>query len=271
MTIAILVCRKCGLGYSNPRPTETYKLDRYESWARQPRPWHAEAHYDHRQQLRHFGLYKRVMQIIQRRVDRGKILDVGCGGGLFLIFAGVFASEHNAGINSLYQAEGVGFDPNEVELARRISGASTRTLAELNHLPDGSYDAITILNVLEHVNQPKPLLAQLRRLLRPGGVLVSVVPNNALAFWKLRYGLSRQASFAADEHLNHFRKKPLAQLLRETGFAKVHFYPGLPYGTFGSLAEVPVRQKAKHFVYRVLEGASLGRLYLYSEIVCVAE
>lgn len=269
--IAILVCNRCGLGYSNPRPTEAYKLARYEEWAAQPRPWQAEAHYDHRQQLRHFHLYQRVMQCIERRVPRGRILDVGCGGGLFLIFAGVYASEHSAGINSVYQADGAGFDPHETELSRQVSGARVWSLSELDGLPDASYDAVTLLNVLEHVNHPRKLLQELRRLLRPAGVLVTVVPNNEVAFWKLRRGVNNHASFAASEHINHFRARPLARLLRSAGFGSVRFEPALASGTFGSLAKVPARQLVKHAAYRTLDALSAGRLYLYSEIICIAE
>jgi len=269
--IAILICGACGLGYSNPRPTEAFKLARYEQWTHQPRPWQAEAHYDHRQQLRHFHLYRRVMQCVERRVPRGRILDVGCGGGLFLIFAGVYSSEHSAGINSAYEADGAGFDPREIELSRQVSGARVWSLSELGGLPDASYDAITLLNVLEHVNHPKHLLQELRRLLRPGGPLVVVVPNNELAFWKLRRGVNNHASFAASEHINHFRTKPLARLLGNAGFAKVQFEPALPSGTLGSMAKVPARQRAKHAGYRLLDKLSAGRMYLYSEIVCIAE
>ena len=267
----ILVCNRCGMGYSDPQPTEEYKRVRYQRWAEAPRPWQAEAHYDHRQQLRHFHLYRRVMQCIERRIPRGRILDVGCGGGLFLIFAGVYSSEHSAGINSAYEADGAGFDPREIELSRQVSGARVWSLSELGGLPDASYDAITLLNVLEHVNHPRNLLQELRRLLRPGGPLVVVVPNNEIAFWKLQRGLNNQASFAASEHINHFRTKPLARLLGNAGFAKVQFEPALPSGTLGSIAKVPARQLVKHAGYRLLDVFSAGRMYLYSEIVCIAE
>ncbi|MCL4522392.1 MAG: class I SAM-dependent methyltransferase, partial [Acidobacteria bacterium] len=182
VAVEILVCAQCGLGYSNPRPTEASKLARYEEWTQRTRPNATEAHFDHSQQLRHFYLYRKVMRLIEARTPRGLLLDVGCAGGLFVVFAGVYASEHNSGVNSRYQAEGAAFDPHEAELARRISGAPVHMISELSTLGAGRYDAITMLNVLEHVNEPVALLSKLRRLLRPGGALVTVVPNNELAF-----------------------------------------------------------------------------------------
>lgn len=268
--IAIVVCAECGMGYSNPRPTEAFKLRRYQEWAGQLRPWKAEAHYDHRQQLRHFHLYRRVMELVQGRVPKGRLLDVGCAGGLFLIFAGVYASADNAGINSAYEVEGVGFDPNEVQLSHQISGAPVRSLAELRQVSAGFYDAITVLNVLEHVNQPLDLLCQLRRVLQPSGTLVIVVPNNFLAFWKLHCGISHQTSFAASEHINHFSKVSLKRLVRDAGFDHVQFLPALASGTYGSMARIPASQLLKHGMYRLADVLTDGRLYLYSEVICVA-
>lgn len=270
--ISIVLCKGCGLGYSNPRPSEVYKLERYKQWATLERPWQAEAHYDHRQQLRHFDLYRRVMQLIQARHARGSILDIGCGGGMFLIFAGVFASEHNAGINGRYGVEGAAFDPQEAALSRQVSGATVHSIAELAHLPAGRFEAITLLNVLEHVNQPLDLLRQSHRLLKPGGVLVLAVPNNSLAFWRLRRGIGKKpASLAAGEHINHFRPASLGETLRRCGFARVRLVPDVLAGGYGSLAPLPAAQWIKYGVYRALDAVSFSQCYLYATVLSVAE
>jgi 2-polyprenyl-3-methyl-5-hydroxy-6-metoxy-1,4-benzoquinol methylase len=269
--IEIRLCARCGLGYSTPRPTEAYKIQRYAAWARDAARIHTEAHYDHRQQLRHVDLYRSVMQHFDRRIGRGRILDVGCAGGLFLALAAVYASEHNAGFHGRYQPEGAGFDPGEIELARRIGGVPVHRIAGLAQLEDARYDGITLLNVLEHVNEPLPLLRELRRLLRPGGALLLVVPNNALAFGRLRRGIGAQpASFAASEHILHFRPAPLRRLLVGAGFAKVQMATPIIQSAYGSLNPVPVRHRAKHAAYRVLDLLTAQRVYLYPEIVAMA-
>jgi 2-polyprenyl-3-methyl-5-hydroxy-6-metoxy-1,4-benzoquinol methylase len=270
--LEIVVCAECGLGYSNPRPTEASKLARYEEWSQRERPNSTEAHYDHSQQLRHFYLYRKVMRLIEARMPRGMLLDVGCAGGLFVVFAGVYASEDNSGVNSRYQAEGAAFDPHEAELAKRISGAPVHLISELAGLPAGSYDAITLLNVLEHVNEPVELLGKLRRLLRKGGALIIVVPNYEMAFARLRMGIgARQASFAAGEHINHFRPASLRRMLERAGFSNMHLVAAQPAGTYGSMSRPPWAQYAKHCVYLALDMLTASRCYLYSELIAVAE
>ncbi len=268
----IVVCAECGLGYSNPRPTEASKLARYEEWSQRQRPNATEAHYDHSQQLRHFHLYRKVMRLVEARMTRGLLLDVGCAGGLFVVFAGVYASEHNSGVNSRYTAEGAAFDPHEAELAKRISGAPVHLISELAMLSAGRYDAITLLNVLEHVNEPAGLLSELRRLLRPGGALIVVVPNNELAFARLRVGIGpQQASFAAGEHINHFRPASLRRMLGRAGFSKMQLVAAQASGSYGSMVRPPLQQYVKHAAYVALQTLSAKRCYLYSEMIAVAE
>ena len=268
----IVVCAKCGLGYSNPRPTEASKLARYEEWSQRERPNASEAHYDHSQQLRHFHLYRKVMRLVEARMERGLLLDVGCAGGLFVVFAGVYASEHNSGVNSRYTAEGAAFDPREAELAKRISGAPVHLISELAGLPAGRYDAITMLNVLEHVNEPVELLGELRRLLRAGGALIVVSPNNELAFARLRMGIgARPTSLAAGEHINHFRPASLRRMLERAGFSKMDLVAAQPTGSYGSMVRPPLGQYVKHGVYLALHTLTASRCYLYSELIAVAE
>lgn len=271
VAIEIVECAGCGLGYSNPRPTEASKLARYEEWSQGGRGNITEAHYDHGQQLRHFGLYRQVMRLIERRTPRGRILDVGCAGGLFVLFANVYASEHNAGIHSRYTAEGGAFDPREAELARKISAAPVHMISELGRLATAQYDAITLLNVLEHVNEPVKLLTELRRVLCPAGVLVVVVPNNELAFTRLRMKLgARPASLSAGEHLNHFRPASLRNMLERAGFSNMRLVAAQASGSYGSMARPPRRQYAKHAAYLALDALTAGRLYLYAEMIAVA-
>jgi len=272
VSIQLVICAGCGLGYSNPRPRESFKLRRYEAWANRARPWQTEAHYDHRQQLRHFHLYRRVMEIIAGQMPEGRILDVGVGGGLFLIFAGVYASDDNTGINSRYRADGVAFDPHECALASRVSGAPVMMISDLGSLPEASYDAVTLLNVLEHVNRPLELLVALRRVLRPEGLLIVVSPNNELAFWRLKHRVGPRAkSFACHEHILHFRKSSLTSLLCRTGFGRVRYLSPVTAGSYGSIVRPPVREWLKHGACWTLDRLTAGRCYLYSEILAVAE
>jgi 2-polyprenyl-3-methyl-5-hydroxy-6-metoxy-1,4-benzoquinol methylase len=98
----------------------------------------------------------------------GRLLDVGCGAGEFL------ARMRQIG----WESQGVEPDPNAARHARDRFGLNVfcGTLAEAG-IPDESFDAVTMSHVIEHVADPIGLMAECRRILKPGGRLVAVTPN----------------------------------------------------------------------------------------------
>ncbi|BDG60365.1 hypothetical protein caldi_14550 [Caldinitratiruptor microaerophilus] len=101
---------------------------------------------------------------------RGELLDVGCGSGQFL------ANMRARGWNVL----GVEPDGEAVRVAREHFGltVSQGTLEEVD-LREGTFDAVTLNHVIEHVLDPVGILRSCRRVLKPGGLLVVVTPNPA--------------------------------------------------------------------------------------------
>jgi 2-polyprenyl-3-methyl-5-hydroxy-6-metoxy-1,4-benzoquinol methylase len=102
-----------------------------------------------------------------RSTSTARLLDVGCGNGSFLALAA------KAGWTCF------GCDPDTS--ARRTAGGSGATIragsAEVWNDAAGSFDAITMHHVLEHVPDPVQTLRTLHRLLRPGGFLYLDLPN----------------------------------------------------------------------------------------------
>lgn len=99
---------------------------------------------------------------------RGRLVDVGCGNGQFL-----------ARMRSLgWEVLGVEPDSEAARVASERFGLTVipSTLEEAK-LPEASIDAITMNHVIEHVPDPISLLAECRRILRPGGTVVVVTPN----------------------------------------------------------------------------------------------
>src|SRR5438477_6871713 len=99
----------------------------------------------------------------------GKLLDLGCASGFLLEVA-----------------RDKGFDPFGIELnavaARRAKesfgeGHIHCGTADDHPFPKGSFNAVIMSDLLEHVRSPRKLLAQTRELLAPGGVVVVVAPN----------------------------------------------------------------------------------------------
>lgn len=158
------------------------------------------------------GMVGLAREARRRRVERlagrrGRLLDVGCGRGLFL------RRMRRAG----WDVAGVEAD---AEVARAISEAHGLDVRggdpEDWGFPDGSFDAVTLHHVLEHVARPAEMIARSRRLLRDGGLLVAAVPNRD----SLQAAFGRGSWFHLDVpfHLHHFTASGLAGLMRKSGF-----------------------------------------------------
>jgi ubiquinone/menaquinone biosynthesis C-methylase UbiE len=107
------------------------------------------------------------------RVEGAKVLDIGCGdAGVLIALAenGACASGIEVSERSLYRAR-VRAEEHAVDIAL---GAA---VAEALPYADASHDLILLDNVLEHVQDQERTLAEIRRVLRPGGLLYMVTPK----------------------------------------------------------------------------------------------
>jgi len=84
-------------------------------------------------------------------------------------------------------------------------------------IADGSLDVVTLFHVLEHLPDPRVVLRQIERKLRPGGLLLIEVPNWSSHMRRLR-GLRWQ--FVLDHHVNHFTAASLTTLVEKYGFQR---------------------------------------------------
>ncbi|MGH6781474.1 MAG: class I SAM-dependent methyltransferase, partial [Sphingomonadaceae bacterium] len=98
----------------------------------------------------------------------GRLLEVGCGNGDFL----------RAAAAAGWDALGIDFDAEAVAAARSHPGVRAEVGDLLDHhFPNGSFDAIVMNNLIEHLDDPLAEIAECHRLLRPGGRLVVITPN----------------------------------------------------------------------------------------------
>jgi ubiquinone/menaquinone biosynthesis C-methylase UbiE len=108
--------------------------------------------------------------------DGDRVLYCGCGMGFFLLVMG-----------SLRNARLTGLDTNAERLAwaEREGVQAELVLGDAHALPfeDGSFDKVLATEVLEHLADDQRALAELHRVLRPGGVLAISVPHARYPFW----------------------------------------------------------------------------------------
>lgn len=145
-----------------------------------------------------FGPYKRT----------GQLLDVGCGAGTFMqaarragwdavgVEVSAPAAEHN-------RAEGFEVFNGELEEARYA---------------EGRFDVVVLSEVLEHVEEPRAMLQEVLRIMRPGGLLWATTPNGR-GFSARSLGL-KWSAVSPPEHLHLFSRGAVESLLEEVGFAR---------------------------------------------------
>ncbi|MEZ5064386.1 MAG: class I SAM-dependent methyltransferase [bacterium] len=148
----------------------------------------------------------------------GRVLEIGCG-------AGVFAANYPE------DAESWGVEPSSaVDLAReRFSRVLRGRYDEVeDQIPDDYFDLVVCNDVIEHVPDHEVLLASLRRKLRGAGCLVASVPN--LRYIKALFQLLVRKDWRYTDqgvldrtHLRFFTARSLRRSLEEQGYVLERF------------------------------------------------
>ena len=154
------------------------------------------------------------------------VLDVGCGDGSALAVA--------AGRNPAHRFAGIDWSGHALGQARTLGLTVLRGGVDAPGLPvaDGAADVVIMSELIEHLVDPDGAVAEVRRVLRPGGSLLLSTPN--LAAWynrgllalgiqpvfsevSLRGVFGRPGSVVAG-HLRLFTRRALTEFLTESGF-----------------------------------------------------
>lgn len=143
---------------------------------------------------------------VNRLVKKGRILDIGCGRGLFLDIMK----------RDGWAVTGAEFNKETASYASEVYGIKVITESSIDTLYDESFDVITINHVLEHSQRPAELISECKRLLKRGGLLVIAIPN----IFSLQASLGNKVWFHLDLpfHINHFSEKGLSLLLNKYSF-----------------------------------------------------
>jgi 2-polyprenyl-6-hydroxyphenyl methylase/3-demethylubiquinone-9 3-methyltransferase len=126
-----------------------------------------------------FAYFQRVIAATAPARAGTTLLDVGCGGG--------FLAEEFA--KSGFRVSGVDPSPHLVETARAHAAAGGLDIRYLTgsgeHLPfpDASFDLVACCDVLEHVDAIGPVVAEITRVLKPGGMFLFDTINRTWVSW----------------------------------------------------------------------------------------
>jgi SAM-dependent methyltransferase len=131
-------------------------------------------------------------------------LDVGCG---------------TAMITRHLPAGTIGLDlnPRNLEKAQEYAPQARFINCDVEgHVPlaDASFDLAVCTEMLEHLIRPERAVAEIQRLLKPGGVLIGSVPGRS-PIWRLRWLSNSKDSFAEEPYHKHYRRDEVVALLSE--------------------------------------------------------
>lgn len=152
-----------------------------------------------------------------------RLLDVGCGNGAF----GLLVQQKVVEIHGIECAE---------DAVERAQGRGVRVRrCDLNRDPfpyaDGWFDAVACLDVIEHVLDPRRLLREIQRVLRPGGVLILTTPNLRYIHFLSQLLFSGRFPRTSNDpegydggHLHYFTFADVRALLTEANFDAIEQY-----------------------------------------------
>ena len=188
---------------------EAAKASPQGDWYEAPHADTSQGPYRHHLRKRYAYVEKVLANYATGRGEGLTGLDLGCGDGTNLALL-------SRRVEWLY-----GCDFN-LDRLRRAKAKGTAKLVFLTDLADiavldNALDVVFFNHVLEHVEDDAAALAEMQRIVKPGGLVVLGVPNEGAFFWQLAYTLQPKTRRTTD-HVHFYTEKTLAQKCRAAGF-----------------------------------------------------
>jgi SAM-dependent methyltransferase len=148
------------------------------------------------------------LEWVSRFVPRGRLLDVGANVGLFVDEA-----------RRRYDAIGIEPSASAVQLGRAKGWAGVEVGSIYDSTVTGPFDAITLFDVIEHLEEPRQALRRCRQLLAPGGRLFLTTPDSGSLVARMLG--SKWYHLDLTQHISIFSVANLTRLLHDAGFTAV--------------------------------------------------
>lgn len=198
-------CRNCSLRFTQAVPDKVEIAEYYKS---QDYISHSDTRKGLVNMLYH-SVRKRTLLSKRRLIEKytglssGSLLDIGSGTGSFL------KAMHEAG----WKVSGIEPDEASRKRTEELYGLKAAAPEMLFIMPPGTFDAVTMWHVLEHVHDLHEYIEQLKKIIKVNGYLFIAVPNYTSfdqnvyrAFW---------AAYDVPRHLYHFSPDAMISLLLE--------------------------------------------------------
>lgn len=206
--IELLECKECGFGFTKEMPAEKgFFEQRYDLKFLNPE---AES----KNTFKDVYLDRLLSRLpVYQEAQSPRLLDIGS-------FAGILMRRAK---NLGYDVEGVELNPGMAEYCQNQLGLTVFN-GSFDLFPEKPhhFDAITMIDVLEHLWNPAAILEKAHRLLKPGGLILIKVPNFKPQLYKQklanRLGISSKGIFENYGHVNHFSPQSLGKALERGGF-----------------------------------------------------
>jgi 2-polyprenyl-3-methyl-5-hydroxy-6-metoxy-1,4-benzoquinol methylase len=252
----IVRCMNCGLMYAYPRATTN--IAHYVAAGRTGEPMSLQTP----EVIRSFDKladYAPIGLDLRKLLPRGKaLLEVGCHAGVLL---DRFRSQG-------WSVSGVEPDGRAANFARSHYGLEVKasTLEDAGYEP-ATFDAVVMLHVIEHLDDPAGTVEAIARVLRPQGLLVVETPVYDTLMYRVLG--RRERSLSCDGHIVFYTGRTLAALLERCGFEIVaQRRVGRTVSLGRLLWNIGVMSKSgtlQHMIERLSSSLGLihrGRLYL---------
>ena len=202
----IVTCKKCGFRFTNPRPDgdaigEYYKAESYISHTNTSKGLISKIY----QEVRKFTLKGKLNLINRLSPQKGKLLDVGCGTGMFL----------NVARENGWKVNGIEPDAGARAIAEQTNQIKIKDEVLLSY-QDETFDVISLWHVLEHIHQLNETIEWLKARLSKDGSLIIAVPNYESKDASIYQ--EQWAAYDVPRHLYHFSQNNIKELFAKHGF-----------------------------------------------------
>jgi len=199
----IVKCAECGFIFANPRIGSKNVLSAYKNMK--------DSSYVKEELGRRKSARSILEMLPQFKLKDKKLIDIGCSTGFLLDEARKLG----------WEVSGVELSEWAAKYAKEKFGLNiyNSSLKKAN-IPNNSYDVAIMLDTIEHVLDPRAVLFEIQRILKPGGILYVNTPDiesNSSRLLKAKWWGINQF------HLCYFSKRTLTDLLAFTGFASCKY------------------------------------------------